>query len=141
MEKFIKYLSALDWVLGSATIAYGLYAGPWWLVLVGCVGLLTAWYKPAVLFQNYLKKRFLAKSSKSTDTLQVQKAEEFYAGILTSEGSDPVASTDSFAEEEGVPGYQRSLSPGKFALGASRHNVLKPEHFNLFVSNQKTMLR
>ncbi len=126
MDKFLKIFNKLDWAMGGGTVVVGMYLQNWWLVAGGGVGLLAAWYKPAERIKRKLESKFLRKKTVTSDAQKVQAEDEFYAQMGVAEA--PLSTAEPVSE---TVSYTRSMRSGPVHLSISRHNVLKPEHFNL----------
>jgi hypothetical protein len=48
-----NYLRAFDWLLGIASLGYGIYAHSWWWIAGGVIGLALAWYDPGTRIRRY----------------------------------------------------------------------------------------
>ena len=126
MQKLHRYLSLLDLALGLGTIGYGLYSKSYALVLLGVGGLVLASFKPAVRIQKYLENKLLAKrTAGAAATEQALSAEAFYEDATT-------LAVPPAPEEQQPAVFTGTVKYGPVRLGASRHNALKPEHFNLY---------
>ncbi len=135
MQKLIKALSALDWVVGTLSLAWGLYSGNAWFIAGGALGLVTAYYKPAVRIQAALEKRFLRKKPANADNVKVQAEDAFYANML---GTDVETPATPAAVVAAAPDFTRTLPAGPVLVNSSRHNLLKPTHLNLVQGTAST---
>jgi len=126
MNKLLKILNKLDWVVGAGTVLVGLYLLNGWVVASGVLGLLVAWYKPAERIKKKLEAKFLRKKTVASDVHKVQAEDEFYAqmGVTEPELSQPKAPVTAVS-------YSNSLSSGPVLISSSRHNQLKVDHLNL----------
>ena len=134
MNKLLKLLSTLDWVMGAGSIALGIYWNNYWLVAGGVLGLFAAYYKPAMLIKNLLEKKFLRKNTGSSDTQKALAEDEFYAQMLQDEVSPVTASVSTPEGQAGPVNYGRSWQAGVVLLSGSRHNVLSVATLNLVVA-------
>lgn len=132
MQKFIKALSALDWIVGTLTLVWGLYSGNSWFIAGGVLGLMTAYFKPAMRVQAALEKRFLRKKPNHGDSSKVQAEDAFYANML---GNDTAAPAPA---EPVAVNFSRALVAGPVLVSGSRHNLLKPGHLNLVQNDTPT---
>jgi hypothetical protein len=136
MENLIKHLSRLDWVLGCATIAYGLWASNMLIAGAGVLGLAMAWYGPAKRIQKYMESRLLAKTGKSASTTDALAAESFYAQMLDPVDAGVSGTLVSASLSPSAPLHFSGVMPaGVLTLGASRHNHLKRSFLNLHVDS------
>lgn len=129
MEKLIRYLGALDWLVAGSTLAVGLYLQNYWVIGAGAIGLVTAYLQPAKRFQEYLGKKLIRKGPKKGDTTaQVLQDDAFYAAALVK--TEPVTQ----AMPALPPRTYASPASGYRAtfLSANRHNMLKVSHLNLY---------
>lgn len=123
MEKTLKLLAAMDWVLSGGTLAVGLYLQNWFIVGAGCLGLLVAWYAPAARLKKYLAKRFLRKTpGVKNDSGAVAKDDQFYEAALAPAAQPAAPAASSFSQP---------LRAGKVFLHSSPHNRLKGPHLQL----------
>lgn len=131
MQKTLKHLSTLDWVLSILTLAYGAWAQNPYFIGAGVLGLLLAWFSPA--------KRIQAKMANSAfaSRRRVKEAAAAQAAI------DAVADTDATNHEaaaEASPPKRAdySLRLAGYAplrLNPSKHNRLRADSFNLYNNN------
>ena len=140
MDKVIKNLSKLDWILGGATLAYGVATMNLFIAAVGVMSLLIAWFKPAVRIKAALEKRFFARKVEKSGVLATRSAlaeDAFYAEHLgAAEVELPPAAAESPAAISApapLPSFLVTLPSGPYSLHSSRHNQLRPAHLNLFV--------
>ncbi|KWU24752.1 hypothetical protein [Burkholderia cenocepacia] len=131
MDKLIRYLGTLDWVVAVCTLLAGLYFRNWWVVASGVFGVGIAYYQPAVRVKALLEKKFLRKMKPGElATSQVQQDEAFYAQVL---GDENPAEAVEPVQPRTPRTYASAPIPyrGTF-VGRRKHNMLKVEHFNMF---------
>ena len=129
MEKFLKIMGVLDWVVGTFTIVGGLYFGSTWVVASGVLGLLAAYYKPAVLIKKALERKFLRKQAGQSDSEKTIAEDAFYSELLS-----PASTHDETIVpnvQTGSVSYSRSLPPCTVLVSGSKHNILKVDQLNL----------
>lgn len=128
MEKLIRYLGALDWLVAGLTLATGVVMQNGWVIAAGCLGLFTAYLQPAKRFQAYLGKKLLKKGNKAgASTARVLEDEAFYAAALAPvELPEPTPALPPRTYASTVAGYKGTY------LSGNRHNKLKVAHLNLF---------
>jgi hypothetical protein len=132
MDKFIRFLSTLDWFVAVGTTIVGLYLKNWWIVASGVLGLAIAYYQPAMRVKGLVEKKFLRKMKPGElATTQVQHDEAFYAQVLGAKqvAEAPIADTPPRPPRT----YASPALPysGTF-VGRRKHNMLKAEHFNMY---------
>jgi hypothetical protein len=52
--RFQSSMRILDWLLGAASLSYGLYAHSWLWIASGFLGFALAWYNPGARLQKKL---------------------------------------------------------------------------------------
>jgi len=130
MEKLLSIFNALDWLVGGLSILVGLYMQNWWLVAGGALGLLAAYFKPAVIIKNKLEKKFLRKKAKTDDSGAALAEDTFYAQVLGSAAGEvaepePVVPQAPRAYPDPLPAY------AGIYLSSSRHNRVQLQHLRL----------
>ena len=127
MQKTIKYLGYLDYVVALGTIIYGLLVGPSWLAAAGGLGLVLAWYSPAAKIQRLLATHFLGRKKRA------HAADDAAAALEAIRLAEEAAEI----EAPGIPAKARDFrsngftSYGPMRLAANRHNLLRPSSGNL----------
>lgn len=135
MDKLIRLLGTLDWVVAVGTLLVGLYLKNGWIVASGLLGLGLAWYQPARRVKAVLEKKFLRKMKPGElATAQVQHDEAFYAQVLGAEESPAIAAPGGAAQPEHPPRtYASAPRPYRsMHIGRRKHNQLRAEYFNMF---------
>jgi len=133
MDKLLRIFVALDWLVGGLSILVGLYLQNYWVVAGGALGLLAAYFKPAVIIKNKMEKKFLRKKVKTEDSDVALAEDTFYAQVLGAEAGDEVAPAPVVPQ---VPrAYPDPLPPyaGVF-LSKNRHNQVLPQHIHLLAA-------
>jgi hypothetical protein len=141
MQKLLKYLTTLDWVLAIATIGYGAWTQTWWILGMGVLGLAVAWYSPAKRVQAKLANSTLASRRRAKEAAAAQAAID---AVAESEGdgvpeADPSHSSSSATSgtpsTSGAPrSYaQRLTGYSAVRLHPSKHNRLSASSFNLYI--------
>jgi hypothetical protein len=127
MEKLIRYLGALDWLLATGTVAVGLWLQNWLLVAFGIAGMLMAYLQPAKRVNAYITKRMTRKRDPSAaSTAQVQQDEAFYQEVL-----GEVLTADAGGSTPARTYASAPVPYGPTYLSASKHNQLKRPHLQL----------
>jgi len=135
MDKLIRLLGTLDWLVAIGTLLVGLYLKNGWVIASGLLGLGLAWYQPARRIKAVLEKKFLRKMKPGElATAQVQHDEAFYAQVL---GADESAAQAVPAGEAltAAPSRTYASAPLPYRgmyIGRRKHNLLRAEHFNMF---------
>lgn len=134
MQKLLTRLTALDWILSGATLAYGLWSKNPLIIGVGAVGLLIAWYSPAKRLQTKMANSSLASRRRAKESAAAQAAIEAVAeeeAAKSTLGAEPVATSE-------LPPRNFSSQISAYAgmrLTPSKHNRLQPSSFNLYNNN------
>jgi hypothetical protein len=130
MDKLLRIFVALDWLVGGLSILVGLYLQNYWVVAGGTLGLLAAYFKPAVIIKNKMEKKFLRKKKKTEDSDVALAEDTFYAQVLGAEAAEKVVAAP--AVPQAPRAYPDLLPPyaGVF-LSKNRHNQVLPQHIRL----------
>jgi hypothetical protein len=112
MDKLLRIFTALDWLVGSVCLVTGVWTQNWWLAAGGLLGLVAAWYKPALRIKAVLDKKFVKKKTSSAETEAVLTEDLFYAEALKAAGPSEKAD------------FTRVLPTGPAYLTKSKHNIL-----------------
>lgn len=133
MNKLLRIFVALDWLVGGLSIIVGLYLQNWWVVAGGVLGLLAAYFKPAVIIKAKLEKKFLRKKVKTEDSAVALAEDNFYAQVLGAEAGDVVEPAPALPQ---VPrAYPDPLPPyAGIYLSKNRHNQVLPQHIGLLAA-------
>ncbi|MNR71537.1 hypothetical protein D3C71_21670 [compost metagenome] len=127
MEKLLRFLGALDWVVATGTLVAAAILQSWWLAAAGALGLCTAYLQPAKRIRAWIEKRFVRKPDNgAASTAQVQHDDAFYAQVLGQADELPVAAA--------APKRTYASPPVPYAgmrLSRSKHNRLRVEHLQL----------
>jgi hypothetical protein len=131
MDKLFRIFTALDWFVGGISILVGLYMQNWWVVAGGVLGLITAYFKPALIIKAKLEKKFLRKKAKTDDSAEALAEDSFYAQMLGQEAvAEPVAAEPAPALPART--YRDALPPYAGAyLSRNRHNQVAARHLPL----------
>lgn len=137
MDKLLRIFSALDWLVGGFSIVIGLYLQNGWVVAGGCLGLLAAYFKPALLIKAKLEKTILKKKPKTDDSAVALAEDAFYATMLGSQAVPAAQDQPAAQPAPVVPRTYRDSLPGYGGvfLSASKHNQLKQAHLRLLPSS------
>ena len=142
MNKFLQYLSKLDWAVAFGTLGYGLFRLDALLIFLGAMGLCLAWYRPADRIKAKLERYFLAKRRPKDDSARLQEQEDFYTQALRDSsaeeplpGADEAANVGSDAPDTHTPKFS-SFSGGfsgyaSVQLSRNRHNQLTSKALNI----------
>lgn len=122
MEKILKVLKSVDWLLAIGTVVVGLVLAKPIVVAAGALGVAVAWYSPAERIKRRLEKKFLRKSP-AAPTVTLDEA--IYEQTSTEEGEPQSESNPQSVS------YSASLVTGGVYLHSSPHNLLKPQHLAL----------
>lgn len=132
MDKLLRIFVALDWLVGGLSILVGLYMQNWWIVAGGALGLLAAYFKPAVIIKNKMEKKFLRKKVKTEDSDVALAEDTFYAQVLGAEESEvepsPAVPLAPRAYPDPLPPYA-----GVF-LSKNKHNQVLPQHIGILAA-------
>lgn len=130
MEKIIRLLGIVDWLVAIGSIAVGLYLKNGWVIGSGVLGLGIAYLQPAVWMKKKMEKWLVRKAKPGeVSTALVQHDEAFYADVLgNSEPKVTVAAVSLPQRTYASP----SLPYAGTYIGRRKHNLLRPEHFNLY---------
>lgn len=133
MDKLLRIFVALDWLVGGLSILVGLYLQNWWVVAGGVLGLLAAYFKPAVIIKTKLEKKFLRKKVKTEDSDVALAEDTFYAQVLGAEAGEAIAPAPVVPQ---VPrAYTDPLPPyAGVYLSKSRHNQVLPQYIGLLAA-------
>lgn len=133
MQKTLRLFSALDWVVSSVTLAIGLWTLNVWVIVAGVLGLAVAWYSPARRVSARLQKYLFKKRQAEDHSHVLAREDEFYAS-LRGEAAGAQEEAQTPGEPSVAPAADFSRSSYVYAqarLNPSRHNVLKPQYFDL----------
>lgn len=133
MEKLIRYLGKLDWVVALGTLAWGLYTQSSWIIGAGVFSVFMAWYKPADRIKARLEKLIVRKKAKTTDDSgQTLSEDAFYAQML---GKAPTTAAPAQAPAPAQTGpirFDKGFDRyGMAYLSGSIHNQVQRDHLNL----------
>lgn len=135
MDKLIRLLGTLDWLVAIGTLLVGLYLKNGWVVASGVLGLGLAWYQPARRVKAVLEKKFLRKMKPGElATAQVQHDEAFYSQVLGADES-PVQAEPAGEAQTARPARTYASAPLPYRamlIGRRKHNLLRVQHFNMF---------
>lgn len=110
MQSILKKLSLLDWLIASATLAYGAYSRSLLFIIIGLVSVAVAWYNPA--------KRMQARLLRSSRATRAAAEKEAAAQ----------AALDRVAEEHSyqLPTVDASRASGNLLKGPVRYGKVTP---------------
>jgi hypothetical protein len=128
MDKLIRFLGIIDWLVAIGSIAVGLALRNWWIVASGTLGLGVAYYQPARIIKDKLEKYLVRKPKPGeVSTALVQNDEAFYAQVL---GEQQEAAASPQVVVPRTYGSPVSGYAGTF-IGRRKHNQLRVELLNL----------
>lgn len=130
MSKLIQFFSALDWLVGSFSLALGLYSGNAWLIAGGAIGLVAAYFKPAVRIQAYLEKKFIRKKKPGEDSEVAMAEDRFYREML-GDGDEPLALADAAAPARARTFADAPVPYGPLYISQNKHNRLSRSHIGI----------
>lgn len=102
VQTLLGHFNKLDWFVGGAFLVVGLYVQNWWIVAGGIVGLLSAYYQPALYLKNKLEQKLLAKGAATSDNAITVAEEAFYANFNMDDDAQPRANKGGSFEIWGV---------------------------------------
>lgn len=122
IQNLLNIFNKLDWFVGGAFLAIGLYLQNWWIVAGGVIGLLSAYYQPAAKLKQKLESKLLAKGALTSDNATTLAEEDFYS---------------KFQLEEQHTSKSEQPQDALFQIWGVAHNQLCPGCVGVFTPAQK----